>query len=241
MKRLLYTLIIVLAAGSMGCIYISTGIKGNGISEKRTFDVKHFDTITLTGGMTAVIVQGDEYKVEVELDSNLYEFFDAYVSGGTLHTGFRRGTNLRGYSTYNIRIQLPHLVSMNSTGSGAVTITGFIDTDKEMSISQTGSGTIGINAVLKKLEIETSGSGTITAKGSTVMLSFTGSGSGNLKAFDLKSDHVRITQSGSGNIDVTVKNSLQADLSGSGRLRYKGSPTRMTIHTSGSAKVVHIE
>ena len=241
MKKLVYALIIVLAIGGTGCVYISAGIRGNGIPEKRTFDVKDFENIMLIGGMEAVIVQGDEYKVEVELDGNLYDVFDAHVSHSTLRIGFTRGASIRGYRTYNVHIQLPSLVSVDSTGSADVTISGFTDAGKEMNISQTGSGTISVDVVLRKLEIEATGSGTVTAKGSAEILSFNGSGSGALKAFELQSEQVNIEQSGSGNIDVAVKNSLQADLAGSGHLRYKGTPSRMTIRSSGSAKVEQAE
>lgn len=225
MKKLVYALIIVLAIGGTGCVYISAGIRGNGIPEKRTFDVKEFENIMLIGGMEAVIVQGDEYKVEVELDGNLYDVFDAHVSHSTLRIGFTRGASIRGYRTYNVHIQLPSLVSVDSTGSADVTISGFTDAGKE----------------LRKLEIEATGSGTVTAKGSAEILSFNGSGSGALKAFELQSEQVNIKQSGSGNIDVAVKNSLQADLAGSGHLRYKGAPSRIIIRSSGSAKVEQAE
>ena len=241
MKKLVYALIIVLAIGGTGCVYISAGIRGNGIPEKRTFDVKEFENIMLIGGMEAVIVQGDEYKVEVELDGNLYDVFDAHVSHSTLRIGFTRGASIRGYRTYNVHIQLPSLVSVDSTGSADVTISGFTDAGKEMNISQTGSGTISVDVVLRKLEIEAAGSGTVTAKGSAEILSFNGRGSGALKAFELQSEQVNIEQSGSGNIAVAVKNSLQADLAGSGHLRYKGSPSRIIIRSSGSAKVEQAE
>ena len=178
--------------------------------------------------------------VEMELDGNLYEFLDVHVSHGTLHIGFVQGVNVRGYHRYAIRIQLPSLASLHIDW-GYAAISGFTDVGKEMRISHTGPVTISVDAVLRKLGIEATGSGTVTAKGSAEILSFNGSGSGALKAFELQSEQVNIEQSGSGNIDVAVKNSLQADLAGSGHLRYKGDPSHVMIRASGYSKVERVE
>jgi Protein of unknown function (DUF2807). len=239
MRKLIYLFILTIIILSMGCV--SSGITGNGITEKRTFDVKDFENITLIGKMRISIVQGREYKLDIELDSNLFNVFDAYVSNATLHLGFNKGSSIRHYHTCNIWVQLPYLTSVDITGSGNTAISGFVSADKEIKIVQKGSGITNINAAVKKLEIEASGSGMLTAKGNAETLSFNGRGSGVFQAFELQSNQVNITHTGSGDIEVAVKNSLQADLFGSGCLRYKGYPSRIIIHSSGSATVERVE
>jgi len=239
MKKLVYALIIVLAFGSTGCVCMSVGIRGNGIIEKRIFDLKDFENITLPDKTDVTIVQGGEYMVEMELDGNLYEFLDVHVSHGTLHIGFVQGVNVRGYHRYAIRIQLPSLASLHIDW-GYAAISGFTDVGKEMRISHTGPVTISVDAVLRKLEIEATGSGTVTAKGHVKILSFNGSGPCTLNAFELESEQVNVDSSW-GEVNVTVKNSLQADLSGPVHLRYKGDPSHVMIRASGYSKVERVE
>lgn len=245
MKKLvsaLIALIIILIVSGTKCVYTSSSIiTGNGIIEKRTFDLKNFENITLTGKTDVTIVQGDEYIVEVELDGNLYEFLDAYVSHHTLYIGFIQDADVGVYHEYAIRIQLPSLASLDIDW-GYATISGFIDAGKEMKIFQVGPATtISIDVVLRKLEIEAAGSGTITARGCVESLSFKGRGSGVFRAFELQSNQVNITHTGSGDIEVAVKNSLQANMSGSGHLLYKGEPSRIIIHSSGAGTVQQVK
>ncbi|MGP1455047.1 MAG: head GIN domain-containing protein [Treponema sp.] len=239
MKKLVYVFIIVVALSSIKCVYLYNSIIGNGIPQKRTFSVSGFENITLRGSMEAFIVQGTEYTLEVELDSNLYEFFDTYVSDNTLHLGFSHNVSVQG--SYKIRIQLPNLAYLRHSGSGATKITGFAGAGKEMSIVKKGSGTMSVDAVVKKLEIDLKGSGSLTARGAAEILSFNGKGSGAFNALELESEQVHITHAGSGDMEVTAKKSLEATVSGSGKLRYRGTPSRIMIHSSRSGTVERVE
>jgi hypothetical protein len=82
-----------------------------------------------------------------------------------------------------------------------------------------------------------SGSGKISATGSSDKVKTSISGSGKLLAADFatKSCHVRI--SGSGDVEINVKDELDASISGSGSVSYKGDPSRVNSHSSGSGKV----
>jgi hypothetical protein len=43
--------------------------------------------------------------------------------------------------------------------------------------------------------------------------------------------------SGSGDVEVNVKESLEANISGSGSVTYRGNPAHVNSHSSGSGKV----
>ncbi len=43
--------------------------------------------------------------------------------------------------------------------------------------------------------------------------------------------------SGSGNVEINVKDELDATISGSGSVSYKGSPSKVNSNASGSGKV----
>lgn len=244
MKKLIYALIaliVVLAIGSTRCIYISTGIKGNGIPEKRTFNVKNFKNIILRGRTQAKIVQGDTYKVEVELDSNLYDFFGASVFGNTLYIGFEKGNSVQSFKVYKIYIQAPVLAHFSQSGSGRTEITGFYNDAADMKITQSGTKNTIINAMIRSLEIELSGSGSIMLSGKANVLTVKQSGLSSVNAFEFQTETCFVDSSGQGDAKVTAKNTLEIKARGLSKVLYKGEPSRIILHSSGSAKVERVK
>ena len=85
--------------------------------------------------------------------------------------------------------------------------------------------------------IETqSGSGTVSVSGKTGSIKAFISGSGKMKAAGLEANDVLVDISGSGSAEIWAKNTLNAVVSGSGIIYYKGSP-RITLRSSGSGKI----
>jgi hypothetical protein len=84
--------------------------------------------------------------------------------------------------------------------------------------------------------VRLSGSGGCTISGLADTLAVTVSGSGDFSGKSLTSRVARVKTSGSGDALVQVHESLDAESSGSGSVRYVGSP-QVTQHVSGSGTV----
>jgi Putative auto-transporter adhesin, head GIN domain len=63
------------------------------------------------------------------------------------------------------------------------------------------------------------------------------SGSGKVYASNLEADKCDVRISGSGDVEINVKSDLDANISGSGSVTYKGNPSHVNSHSSGSGKV----
>ena len=63
------------------------------------------------------------------------------------------------------------------------------------------------------------------------------SGSGDVKAANLKTQKAICNVSGSGNISCNVKETLEAYVSGSGDIRYSGSPASVKTRVTGSGDI----
>ena len=108
-----------------------------------------------------------------------------------------------------------------------------------MSIAISGSGDITANDIkVKELALEISGSSDFKATGKAQTFTGSISGSGNIKAVDLKTEKANISISGSGSAEVWVTDSLTADISGSGKIRYKNLTPPPAIH--GSGDIAHL-
>ncbi|HWA34862.1 MAG TPA: DUF2807 domain-containing protein, partial [Cyclobacteriaceae bacterium] len=121
------------------------------------------------------------------------------------------------------------------SGSGDINLKGSCNNyDSDVS----GSGKIVINvAVRDQADFGVSGSGEIRAEGTAHEVKTSISGSGKVLAGNLVTDKCEIRISGSGDCEINVKSDLDAQISGSGSVTYRGDPQHVNSHSSGSGKV----
>ncbi len=132
-------------------------------------------------------------------------------------------------------IEVKNLLDVSASGSGDMMIRGIC---KNFDSSVSGSGRI--NAKLRINEdakMSISGSGKIEAEGTSKSVTAKISGSGSVRAADLETDSCKVTISGSGSVQINVKTALDASISGSGSVSYRGNPSSVNSHSSGSGKV----
>jgi hypothetical protein len=126
-------------------------------------------------------------------------------------------------------------VDANVSGSGRIELKGKCrDFDSHVS----GSGRIKMDvAVAERAAFGLSGSGKVLATGSAREVKATISGSGEVLAADLVTDKCDVRISGSGDVEINVNKELDANISGSGTVSYKGNPAHVNSHSSGSGSV----
>lgn len=135
-----------------------------------------------------------------------------------------------------IYISMPSLEAASLSGSGKLeSLDQF--TGKNIKLSVSGSGKMLLKVVAENLDAHVSGSGSIETSGSAQNFEAHISGSGKVKAEDLRAGSVDVHISGSGDCYVHVDDKLEARISGSGNVRYTGSPTTVNARTSGSGKI----
>jgi len=126
-------------------------------------------------------------------------------------------------------------VDADVSGSGDIDLTGKCQ-NFESHVS--GSGRVKMNETISRTAaFGVSGSGKIEASGTASEVKTSISGSGKLLAADLVADKCDIRISGSGDVEINVKSELDAHISGSGTVNYKGNPSHVNSHASGSGHV----
>ena len=109
---------------------------------------------------------------------------------------------------------------------------------KEVYLTCTSSGRADVS-VLEKLDAVVEGTGSVSANGTAESVSFKSSSSGSLKALDVKAKKAVITCTGTGGAAISVSQELQITGNGSGRIVYRGNPSKLHILTKN--KVTKIE
>ncbi len=121
------------------------------------------------------------------------------------------------------------------SGSGDMEVKGKF---KSVKGDVSGSGKIELNAVvIGETDFHVSGSGKILASGRAESTKASISGSGKVLASNLEVDKCEVRISGSGDVEINVKSDLDASISGSGSVSYKGNPSHVNSHASGSGSI----
>ncbi|GAJ00009.1 unnamed protein product, partial [marine sediment metagenome] len=75
------------------------------------------------------------------------------------------------------------------------------------------------------------------ASGSAKEMKASITGSGKVYASNFVVDKCEVRISGSGDVEINVKSDLDANITGSGSVSYKGNPSHINSHSSGSGHV----
>ena len=211
-------------------------IKGNGnvvTIERNTSD---YDGIRVGGFFEVHLVEGNEGKITLKGDDNLLEYIETDVKGRSLTIKSKDNMNLRPSEKVLITVAVESIDYLRLSGSGKVIGEKTLDTEN-FKIRTSGSRNLDLALDSENLSITTSGSSRINLRGNSVDLEVTSSGSSIINAYELEVEDAKIVLSGSSKVRVMVNKDIDARVSGSGNIRYKGNPEKVNTKTSGSGSV----
>lgn len=140
-----------------------------------------------------------------------------------------------GSGTLTVEADASGDIEADVSGSGRIDLKG---KGRMLDSQVSGSGRVWLDvAVADRIGFGVSGSGKIEARGTAQEVKVSISGSGEVRGADLVVDRCDIRVSGSGGVEINVNKELDANISGSGTVRYKGNPAHVNSHSSGSGKV----
>lgn len=214
-------------------------IKGNGKVVTIERSVDDYDAIAVAGWFDVDLVKGREGEISIRGEENLLEYIITEVKDNKLTVKVKKGYNLQSSNwKEGILITVPFetVNSVSLSGSGDIVGKDVLTADN-FSATMSGSGDISLSVEADALKTVISGSGDIELSGKARDFDVSVSGSGDVKAFDLIADHVTAKVSGSADIKITAKQSLNARVSGSGDILYKGNPEKVDSKASGSGDI----
>lgn len=155
--------------------------------------------------------------------------------GETKITTSRLNLSVSGSGSLQIDADVSGDVESSLSGSGRLDLKGKC---RSFESSVSGSGKMELNLMIAdKADFEVSGSGKVRAAGTAQEVKASISGSGQVLAANLVVDRCDVRISGSGDVEINVNKELDANISGSGTVTYKGNPSHVNSHASGSGHV----
>lgn len=238
MRANLSLLALLLSAGLFASCTPIDCVKGTGSPERKTLSVASFHGIVLQGAVDVQLTVSPMQSVEVEAQPNIAALVLTEVKDGIwiIHTD-------KCYSTdkpFIIHIAVPSIDVVSIQGSGDVTSTGEFNAT-EMKLDVQGSGDLRMMAVAQTIRAGVQGSGDITLGGTCDMLHAAVQGSGDIKAGELKTVSAKASVEGSGDITVQASENLDANVQGSGDVKYRGKPAHVDSKVRGSGDVKPVE
>ncbi|MBC6492248.1 head GIN domain-containing protein [Flavihumibacter stibioxidans] len=213
-------------------------INGEGpvVSEERF--VTNFSTLHFGTGGNLYYEPSSEFSLEIRAQKNILDVIETYVSNNELKIKIRDNTVIHSHDPITVYLKAPDLEGMYINGSGDIFVQQAISPDR-LKLETNGSGKIDLAKVSTGLlETRVNGSGDIIVRnGSATEENCRISGSGDIHLLGLEAETSYTQTSGSGDISLWVNDLLDCQISGSGMVKYKGSP-QVKVKISGSGRVV---
>lgn len=213
-------------------------IKGNGNMTTKKVSTSNYDKISIAGFYDVDLVAGNEGDITIEGEENLLPHVSIEVENGILKIATEKGKRLSPSIGKGILVKVPFesLEGVSIAGSGDVNSKSTIKaTHFEARI--TGSGDMKLDLDAASVDAAVTGSGDMKLKGTATDFTCKVTGSGDIDAFSLESKKVDTSVSGSGNCKVFCSEFLEARVTGSGDIDYKGDPKKKDTKVSGSGSI----
>jgi Putative auto-transporter adhesin, head GIN domain len=214
MKIVKSALVLALVCLVAGCSSDAT-TQGSGNIKTESRSVSDFTGVEVSGNAKLVVEQGDREDLAITADDNLLQYLTSDVEKSKLMLATKGLVSLQPTAPITYTLTVKHLNVLGVSGSVIVDARG-IRTDS--------------------LTVAISGSGDITISGEADAQKIAVSGTADYKAESFNTKDTSISISGSGKAVVAASNLLDVQVSGSGDVKYIGSP-KVTKGISGAGTV----
>ncbi len=230
MKTALLAVIFIAALSS--CRMIS----GNGNVKRETRNPGTFTEIESSGSADVVVRSGSDCSVTVEDDENLLPYMETVVKNGTLQIHYRDGISVTNDHA-KIYVTAPTLSAVATSGTSNIMISDLLRNSDKISFHTSGTGNIEGEVDAPAISVSQSGTGTVKLRGRTRDFDCEITGVGHAYCDNLESENTKVNVSGVGDAHVFASVRLDATVSGTGSVYYRGNPQSRQVKTTGVGSI----
>lgn len=215
---------------------------------KKTLELPEFKSIYCDSNYTVMLKQTNKQEVIVEALQEIIDVTEIKVENGVLLINVERKPenpnksiwakidDIKINQTMKVYVSMKAITELQVNGSGKILSENSIASDY-LTWGVAGSGSMDVAIKGNTVKAELSGSGNLILRGYATSIDAKLSGSGNLKGNDCPLETGKVRVSGSGTAEVNVTNSLEAFVLGSGSIKHKGNTKTLTKKVYGSGAV----
>lgn len=215
---------------------------------KKTLELPEFKSIYNNSSYTVYLKQTNKQEVNVEALTEIYDLTTFTVENGVLMINVERKPDnpnksvwakiddIKLNATQKVYISMKNLAELQVNGSGKIISENSLAASTLL-LSIGGSGSMDLDIKGDQLKVDLSGSGKMALRGYATSCEAVLSGSGNLNAFDCPVETAKVKVSGSGSAEINVTATLDAFVAGSGSVKHKGNTKNTSKKIFGSGSV----
>lgn len=194
-------------------------VVGNGVNKSEQRTVTDFERISIYGVGIVTVSKSEVPSLTVRTEENMLPYVKSEVQDGTLRVGVGDGSyQWHGYPEMDVTVN----------GLRSVEMSG-----------QTTANASGMEG--DEFEVKVAGQSSLTVSGAVESQTLIFSGQSSYSAADLDCRKTTIRCSGQCHLVVRASDELDIEASGDCTIEYLGNPTKKSIKTSGSSRVVQRE
>lgn len=253
--------------------------------ETRSFQMKHFTNLDISGIFHVTLVRSDRFEVEVETFPQVFDYLKIQVDDNTLELGTKEDgipsviqKAIKSKMAVNATVYVPVVKDIEMSGvtnlytsddfstaefdldmSGVSNATLAKVTSNIMSIEMSGVAKLIMTADAEDVSLEVvgvsnaqvtfedldvtyadidlSGSSSATLEGKAIRADLTVSGSATYKGTNFEVETVRAEVSGAGKAEINVVGTLEPQISGAAKVRYRAQAKLRNVNVSGAANL----
>jgi hypothetical protein len=214
---------------------------------KKALELPEFKSIYVNSNYTVYLKQTNKQEVTVEALTDIFTASDIKVENGILMINIERKPETPNKSLWakidDIKLNptMKLYVSMKNIEELQVNSNGKIISENSLAannltLAVNGNGSMDVDVKGDILKAEVSGSGNMSLRGYASNIDALVSGSGNLNGYTCPVTSAKVKVSGSGSCELTVSETIDAMVLGSGQVKHKGNTknTQKKVYGSGS-------
>jgi len=187
----------------------------------RTYNIQSFTKIYLEGAFKVILEQGTQSGLRIKTDEDNFRYID--VQSDTQTLSLKIVKKHFDFDELILYVTFKDLEKLEIQGGISLETKGYVDL-KDFYLHVEGGATVEMNMKANKVKVIGEGGVKFEFDGIAEELDATISGAGYLDAIDLKTKNCDIRIEGVGAGSVYATESLNATISGIGKIRYKGDP-----------------
>jgi len=187
----------------------------------RTYQIQPFTKISLEGAFKVVLEQGNEYGLKIRTDEDNFKHIEVNSDASSLKLKISK--KRLDFDELILYITFKDLEELKMEGGVSLDTKGYLEFN-EFYLHVLGGANIEMNMKANKFRVTSEGGVKLEFDGIVNEFKALISGAGYMDALNLKSKHCDIRIEGVGTGSVYATETLNANISGVGKIRYKGEP-----------------
>jgi len=200
---------------------------GRGKATTKTLQLSNFNQLDISASLHAnvTVKEGEAFSVSLSGYENIVNEIKSEIKDSTLRVFTEDDLDLGLKNNTELVITMPALRNLSLSGAPDIDVHGYIHAS-DFNIDLSGAGNINIDSFsVNNFTADLSGAAKLKISGAAATNgNIDISGAGAVNAFGLHCDSATVDISGAGKCDIYAVKLLQANISGIGKISYKGYP-----------------